>query len=104
MTQPPTRGVWLDQQTHDALAEYIWLKRTTKSDVFRAVLEEIGTTKPSASVLSTPDRTGRKRLVVKTNDEQWQRASDAAAEAGVGFHSLVRRHIIKVLMEEGLLE
>lgn len=104
MTLTPTRGVWLDQQTHDALDEYAWLKRTTKSEVFRAVLEEMGTTKPDDSVLSTPDRTGRKRLVVKTTDEQWHAASEGASRAGVGFHSLIRRHIIKVLMEEGLLE
>lgn len=104
MTQPPVRGVWLDAHTHVALVEYAWLNRTTMSEVFRRVLDDIGSKPVDESILETPDRTGRRRLVVKTNDEQWEAASRAAAEAGIGFHSLIRRHIIKALMDEGLLE
>ncbi len=104
MTLPVTRGIWTDYETHLALVEYAWLRRTTMSDVFRAALDNIATQPIDDSVLSIPDRPGRKRINVKTTDEQWDAASTAASVAGVGFHSLIRRHIIKALMEEGLLE
>lgn len=102
--KPVVRGIWLDYNTHLALLEYAWLKRTTMSEVLRTVLDHVAQSEPDDSVLSTPDRPGRKRMNVKTTDEQWDAAAAAAVRAGVGFHSLIRRHLIKVLMEEGLLE
>lgn len=104
MTQPRPKGIWLDVQTHDALIEYAWLKRTTMSDVFRAILDHIGNEPVDKTILDVTDRPGRRRLAVKTTDEQWNNASLAASKAGVGFHSLIRRHIIHALQEEGLLE
>ena len=101
---PPTRGIWVAHEVHLALLEYAWLKRTTMSDVLRAVLDHIAEVPVDESILSVPDLPGRKRLATKTTDEQWNAAAEAAHAAGVGFHSLVRRHIIKALMEEGLLE
>ena len=100
---PHPRGVWVDPYVHVALIEYAWLKRTTMSDVIRAVLDHIVENPSDDSYLSVEDRPGRKRLAAKTTDEQWEAATQVARDAGVGFHSLVRRHIIKVLKEEGLL-
>ena len=102
--QPQPRGIWMDHQTHLALVEYAWIKRTTMSEVFRAVLEEIASGHIDDSVLAVTDRPGRKRLNVKATDEVWEAATKTASQAGVGFHSLVRRHIIKAVTEEGLLE
>lgn len=101
---PPVRGIWVDHHVHLALLEYAWLKRTTMSDVIRAVLDHIAEHPMDDSILSVPDRPGRKRLALKTSDEQWSTAATVAHTAGVGFHSLIRRHLIKVLMEEGLLQ
>ena len=101
---PHPRGVWVDPYVHLALIEYAWLKRTTMSDVLRSVLEYIVEHPDDDSYLAVPDRPGRKRLAAKTSDEQWEAAAAVALAHGVGFHSLVRRHIIKVLKEEGLIE
>lgn len=104
MTQTPTKGIWLDDQTHTALIEYAWIKRTTMSNIFRAILDHIGTEPVDEIILGVTDRTGRHRLAVKTTEEQWNAASQAATKEGIGFHSLIRRHIIHALIEEGLLE
>jgi len=104
MTPLKTRGLWMDRQTHLGLVEYAWLHRTTMGDVVRAVLDNIRSGGTDASTLAVPDRPGRVKLSVKSSDEQWDGAVSAAAVAGVPFNSLVRRHIIKALMEEGLLE
>ncbi len=100
---PHPRGVWIDPYVHLALIEYAWLRRTTMSDVLRSVLEYIIDNPTDDSYLAVEDRPGRKRIAAKTTDEQWEAASEVARNAGVGFHSLIRRHIIKVLKEEGLL-
>ena len=98
------RGFWVDEPFREALREYAWLKRTTMSHVVREVLEHIGKQAPDDSVLSIPDRPGNKRINVKLDDEVWDGAARTATVAGVGFHSLIRRHHIKALVEEGLLE
>lgn len=104
MTPMPTRGLWLDAHTHVALVEYAWLHRTQMSNVVRAILDHIVESPVDDSILSVTDRPGRKRLTLKSSDEQWNSARSVADAAGVGFNSLVRRHLIKALMEEGLLE
>lgn len=103
MTPLPVRGLWLSEDTHAALREYAWIRRTTMGDVVRAVLDEIRENKTVDSVLGVEDMTGRTRLSVKSSDEQWIEARDAAEAQGVSFHSLIRRHIIKAVREEGLL-
>lgn len=103
MTPAPIQAFWLDHHTHLALVEYAWLHRTTMGDVVRAVLDSIANGVDD-SVLAVEDRPGRRRVSLRTTDEQWNSAKDVASSLGVGFHSLIRRHIIKALMEEGLLE
>lgn len=104
MTPAPVQQFWLDYNTHLALVEYAWLHRTNMGDVVRAALDSIVKDGVTDSVLAIEDRPGRKRLSLRTTDEQWNSAKQVAATAGVGFHSLIRRYIIKALKEEGLLE
>lgn len=104
MTPSPTQAFWLDYNTHLALVEYAWLHRTSMGDVVRAALDSIAKDGVDDSVLAVEDRPGKKRVSLRTTDEQWNSAKDVAVAAGVGFHSLIRRYIIKALKEEGLLE
>lgn len=104
MTPLPIRGLWLDRETHDALGEFAWLNRTTKGDAVRAILDTIrNDPNHGESVLAVEDRPGRVKLTMKSSDEQWNGAVNAALPSGISFNSLVRRHLIKVLTEEGLL-
>lgn len=100
---PHPHGIWVDPEVHAAVVEYAWLKRTTVSAIVRAVLEHTIENPKDDTYLAVPDRPGRKRVGAKTTDELWEKATEVARQNGVSFYSIVRRKIIKVLQEEGLL-
>lgn len=103
MTTVPVRGIWVSKSTHDALREYAWLKRTTMSNVVRAILAEITGMETIDSVLGVEDIPGRTRLSVKASTEDWDKAKEQANNMGVPLQSLVRKRIIMMTKEEGLL-
>lgn len=95
-------GLWVDEETREALREYAWVNRTTMSNVVRAALESVAQGE-LGSPLDVEDRPGRVRLSVKVPDEEWAAAREAAAKRGLGFNMLLRRYIIGALKDDGLL-
>lgn len=99
----PIHSFWADPYLRSALKEYAYNKRTSMSDVVRAVCRDIIRNPNNESVLAPDGATANIRISVKIEDEQWNEAREAANSAGHSFHGLIRRRLRKVLIEEGLL-
>jgi len=99
----PIHSLWIDPYLRAALREYAYNKRTSMSDVVRAVFRDIVRNPNNESVLAPDGATATFRLSVKMEDELWDEAREAARGAGHSLNSLVRRRLRKVMIEEGLL-
>jgi hypothetical protein len=99
----PIRGIWMDAPMRDALKEYAWLNRTNMSAVLRAAITNVRDNPGDESVLSDDDRRSELHVNVKIEDAVWNAALEAAESVGQSLQSLVRRRVLKILQEAGLL-
>ncbi len=99
-------AVWIDDETKAALKEYAWSIRSNMSAVIRAAIQDIIDNAGDVSVLSEVEGmpVAKNHIVIRADQEWWDRAVEAAGRSPFSFTSLVRRRLRKVLHEEGFIQ